>query len=119
VEQTTEPDTPLLAIFGLMTGLLQHLPSQPPVPQSILGFEFKLLAELGLRPDLAKTKLSPGARQLVQALTERDWPMIQRLKFSSQQITELSQFLHGFLIFHLGKFPAGRARALLSANLSH
>jgi DNA repair protein RecO (recombination protein O) len=112
VEQTTERDTPLSVVFGLMTDLLQHLPAQAPEPQTILGFELKLLAELGLKPNLDKTKLSPGARQLVQALTERDWAMIGRLKFSPQQITELTQFLHGFLIYHLGKMPAGRASAI-------
>lgn len=112
VEQSTERDTPLPGVFNLMTGLLEHLPAQAPEPQNVLGFELKLLTELGLQPDLGKTKLSAGARQLVQALRERDWPMIARLKFSLQQITELSQFQHGFLIYHLGKIPPGRAQAL-------
>lgn len=112
VEQSTERDTPLPAVFNLMIGLLQCLPAQSPEPQTLLGFELKLLTELGLRPNLDKTSLSPGAVQLVRALTERDWPMIARLKFSPPQITELSQFLHGFLIYHLGKIPKGRAAAL-------
>jgi hypothetical protein len=29
------------------------------------------------------------------------------------QIAEIRQFLHGFLIFHLGRLPRGRAAALL------
>jgi hypothetical protein len=34
------------------------------------------------------------------------------LKPTSGQIEELRRFLHGFLIFHLGRLPRGRAAAL-------
>jgi hypothetical protein len=34
------------------------------------------------------------------------------LKLSATQNDELRQFLHGFLIFHLGRLPRGRAAAL-------
>jgi hypothetical protein len=37
---------------------------------------------------------------------------LSRLKPSDAQSRELQQFLHGFLIFHLGKIPGGRAPAL-------
>jgi DNA repair protein RecO (recombination protein O) len=112
VEQATETETPLPAIFDLMVGLLQHLPAQPPQPQTIFAFEFKLLAELGLQPDRDKTRLNPGTKQLLKALTEMDWPILSRLKPSATQITELRQFLHGFLIYHLERIPAGRDAAL-------
>ena len=112
VEQATETETPLPAIFDLMVGLLQQLPAQPPQPQTIFAFEFKLLAELGLQPDRDKTRLNPGTKQLLKALTEMDWPILSRLKPSATQITELRQFLHGFLIYHLERIPAGRDAAL-------
>jgi hypothetical protein len=38
--------------------------------------------------------------------------MIARVRSSDAQIEELNQFLHGFLIFHLGKIPKGRGSAI-------
>jgi DNA repair protein RecO (recombination protein O) len=108
IEQTTETETPLPAIFQLMTELLNHLPKQPPQPQTIFTFELKLLNELGLEPDLAKCKLTPGAKRIVSALSATDWPGVSRLKLSEAQAAELRQFLHGFLIFQLDKIPKGR-----------
>ncbi len=115
IEQATETETPLPAIFALMAGLLQHLPAHPPQPQTIFAFEFKLLTELGLKPDQQKTNLSPGTNQLLKALTAMDWPVLSHLKLSEAQIAELRQFLHGFLIYHLGRIPKGRDTALGSA----
>ncbi|HKS38912.1 MAG TPA: DNA repair protein RecO [Verrucomicrobiae bacterium] len=108
IEQTTETGTPLPEIFKLMGGLLNHLPHQPPRPQTVFAFELKLLNELGLKPDLEKNKLTAGAKQIVNVLSTADWPAASRLKLSEAQVTELRQFLHGFLIFHLGKIPKGR-----------
>ena len=108
IEQTTETETPLPAIFKLMTDLLNHLPTRPPLPATTFTFEIKLLVELGLKPDLSKSKLTRGAKQIVSALSTNDWPAVSRLKLSEAQVTELRQFLHGFLIFHLGKIPKGR-----------
>jgi DNA repair protein RecO (recombination protein O) len=105
IEQTTETETPLPAVYELMLGLLDHLPQQPTRPQTIFAFELKLLNELGLKPDLAKSKLTAGAKQIVKALSANDWPATSRLKLSEAQATELRQFLHGFLIFHLGRIP--------------
>src|SRR6185295_6448634 len=69
VEQTTETETPLPAVYELLRGLLGHLPKQSPQSQTLLAFELKLLSELGLKPDLAKSKLTPGAKQIVIALS--------------------------------------------------
>jgi len=112
VERATEPETPLPEVFDLMIGLLRHILASPPQPQTVFAFELKLLAELGLEPDLAASQLNPGTRQLVKALTENDWPVMACLKLSSDQIIELRQFLHGFLQFHLGSVLKGRASAL-------
>jgi len=112
VEQATEKEAPLPAIFEFMLGLLNYLPNQVAQAQTVFSFELKLLDELGLAPDLAKSKLTEGARQLVKAFAREDWAMLSRFKASEAQLTELSQFLHGFLIFHLGKIPKGRSHAV-------
>ena len=78
----------------------------------IFAFELKLLTELGLKPDLDKSKLNPGTKQLVKALTESDWPVVARLRPTAAQAAELGHFLHGFLIYHLGRIPKGRDAAL-------
>jgi len=108
IEQTTETETPLGNIFQLMSDFLAHLSSHPPQPLTIFAFEIKLLNELGLKPDLAEAKLSAGSKQILQKLAELDWKNLSRLKLSEAQIAEIRQFLHGFLIFHLGKIPKGR-----------
>jgi DNA repair protein RecO len=112
VEQATETETPLPAVFQLMREFLVCLCGQKSAPQIVLAFELKLLYELGLKPDLRETKLTPGAKQIVRALTRADWPAGSRLKPTPAQADELRQFLHGFLIFHLGRLPKGRAAAL-------
>lgn len=109
IEQTTETETPLGNIFQLMADFLVNLPLRPPQPLTIVAFEMKLLNELGLKPDLAEAKLSAGSKQILLKLVELDWRNLSRLKLSEAQVTEIRQFLHGFLIFHLGKIPKGRA----------
>ena len=112
IEQVTERETPLPAIYELMRGLLAALPQQPPRPQTIFAFELKLLDELGLKPDLAETKLTSGAKLIAEKLAALDWPASARLKLSDAQNRELSQFLHGFLFYHLEKIPGNRSAAL-------
>jgi len=108
IQQATETETPLPAAYELLRGLLAHLPEQSVQPQTIFAFELKLLNEFGLKPDLAKSRLAPGAKQIVSALSANAWPAVARLKLREAQVTELRQFLHGFLIFHLGRIPKGR-----------
>jgi DNA repair protein RecO (recombination protein O) len=112
VEQTTETETPMPRIFNLVSGLLEHLAAVGSQPQNVFAFELKLLQELGLQPELEKTRLNPGTKLWANSLTVNDWPMITRLRPSEAQNKELSQFLHGFLIFHLGKIPKGRTAAV-------
>jgi len=93
IERTTETETPLPGPFHLMLDLLHHLSSQPAQPHTVLAFELKLLLELGLRPDLAGSQLSPGACQLVNTLTREGWTVIARLRPDEAQLKELEQFL--------------------------
>ena len=111
VEQTTEKETPLPVIFELMSGLLRHLSNQPPRPRTVFAFELKLLRELGLEPDWADSRLSAPTRNLARTLLASDWAGLGALEATAAQAKELRQFLHGFLIYHLGKIPTGRAGA--------
>jgi DNA repair protein RecO (recombination protein O) len=112
IEQTTEMESPLPEIFELTRDFLKWLCSREPKTQNVFALELKLLRELGLMPELAETKLTPGAKKIAQTLLEGDWADSARLKPSPAQIHELQQWLHGFLIFHLGRLPRGRAAAL-------
>jgi DNA repair protein RecO (recombination protein O) len=108
LERATERDTPLPAVYHLLRGVLDHLPRQAPLPQTLFAFELKLLHELGLAPDLDGSKLTPGARRIADVMIAGDWPGIARLKLSDAQTAEIHHFLHGFLVFHLGRLPKGR-----------
>jgi len=112
IEQITETETPLPAIFGLMRGFLEAVPLTAPQPQAVFAWELKLLNELGLKPDLRRSPLTPGTRQIAAALTSNEWTMVGRLKLSEAQATELRQFLQGFMAFHLGRIPKGRSAVL-------
>jgi len=116
IEQATETETPLPEIFELTRDFLKHLCIQKPRPQNIFALELKLLRELGLEPDAKETRLTPGSMKVVQTLTESDWTKNSQLKLSEAQTGELRQFLHGFLIFHLGKLPRGRSAALAESE---
>ena len=112
IEQTTERETPLSEVHGLLASLLAHLADRPPNPRTLFAFELKMLELLGQQPDLTKSHLAPGTREIARALSLADWETIGRLKLSEDQATQLGTFLHGFLIYHLGKLPRGRAAAL-------
>lgn len=112
IEQATEPETPLPAMFELLRGFLDCLCRRPRARQLVFAFELKLLRELGLDPDLRKTDLTAGAKQIIRVLSRDGWPAGLRLRLAASQSEELRRFLHGFLIFHLGRLPQGRAAAL-------
>ncbi|HXS67750.1 MAG TPA: DNA repair protein RecO [Candidatus Polarisedimenticolia bacterium] len=111
IEQTTETQTPIPEIYELFFNFLRALPKQPPRPRTVFAFELKLLGALGLSPDLSESKLPPETRALVNALSETDWEKLPELRATGTQAQAIRQFLHGFLIFHLGKIPKGRAHA--------
>jgi DNA repair protein RecO (recombination protein O) len=112
IELATETETPLPEIFGLVRSFLGHLCVVRPEPHDVFVLELKLLRELGLEPDLAETRLTPGARKIVALLRDGDWQDTSRLKLASPQTAEIRQFLQGFLLFHLGRLPRGRTAAV-------
>jgi DNA repair protein RecO (recombination protein O) len=111
IEQTTETQTPLPEIYELFRGFVHALPKQTPKPRMVFAFELKMLGILGLAPDIAESKLSPEARTLVNVLTATDWEGLTALRATAAQANAIKQFLHGFLIYHLGRIPKGREGA--------
>lgn len=111
IEQATETETPLPAIFNLLHDFLKAA-GEKSTTQIVFAFELKLLSELGLAPDVAETHLTAGTKKIAVMLSRKDFKVLENLKLTKPQAEELRQFLHGFLIFHLGKLPKGRAHAL-------
>jgi DNA repair protein RecO (recombination protein O) len=116
IEQTTETETPLAETYHLLSNFLKCLCSVPPQLKNVLMLELKLLRLLGMEPDLHEAKLTPGARKLAAALLETDWAESTRLILSQAQSDELRHWLHGFLVFHLGRLPRGRSSAVAVEN---
>jgi DNA repair protein RecO (recombination protein O) len=112
IEQATETETPLPAIYELLLKFLDFLCKEKTTPQLLFAFELKLLHELGMEPNLAETNLAAGTKKIAEILAQKNWSAGLRLKLTAAQVVELRQFLHGFLIFHLGRLPKGRAIAL-------
>jgi len=112
IEQATETETPLPKIFELFQKFLKQLCEQKSSEQIIFSLELKLLRELGLEPDWTRTNLAAGTKKIAAILSQKDFSAGANLKLTKAQTVELRQFLHGFLIFHLGKLPRGRAAAL-------
>ena len=116
IEQATETETPLPDIFKLMASWCQQLCRQPLPTHGVFALELKLLDELGLFPNLETARLTPGAKKISQLLAAADWPQIRQIKPTAAQTAELHQWLHGFLIVHLGKPPRGRTTATAESN---
>ena len=112
IERTSETETPTPELFALLKELLEYLPTAAVAPRTVFAFELKLMVQMGLDASQEGKGLSTPVREVVRALEHCPWKEIGRLKLERSQATELRQFLHGFLIYHLGKLPATRAAAL-------
>jgi DNA repair protein RecO (recombination protein O) len=116
IVQATETETPLPGMHELFEEFVESLCGREATPQLIFAFELKMLEELGLAPDWSEKKLGAGTQKIASALTQRSFDSGFGLKLADSQISELRQFLHGFIIYHLGKVPPGRAQALANEN---
>ena len=112
IEQTTEVETPLPEVYELFKSVIEHLAQSMAPAHTVFAFELKMLAVLGLKPDFSDAHLQSGTREIARTLADSNWAMIARLKLSEPQAQQLRRFLHGFLIYHLGKLPRGRAGAI-------
>jgi len=116
IEQATETETPLPAVYQLLREFLDCLCRHKTAPQLLFAYELKMLHELGLAPDLTETRLAAGTKKIAEILTQHDWAAGVRLKLTDPQVIELGQFLQGFLMRHLGRLPKGRGAALAGEN---
>lgn len=114
IEQTCEAETPIPEIFDLARAFIGTLQPASPSPLTIFALEIKMLSALGLMPDLNATHLSDPAKQLFSQTNTSSWELLHKIPFPLNLQKELRQFLHGFLIFHLGKIPPGRTEAWLA-----
>lgn len=115
VEQMTEEDTPLPGPWTLLEAWLSLLTGRTAQPVEVFAFELQLLADAGLQPDTREARLTEGARKVIEVLQRLDFRAgPPPLRLSDAQVAEIRQYLHGFLVFHLGRLPKGRAAALLA-----
>ena len=108
IEQTTEPENPLMGIHVIFTSLLEHLDHANYRPALVYALEMKLLSELGLSPALNESRLDDHTVELLEQLAVRNWGDISNLEPQKTQVLALKEYLHGFLIYHLGKCPKWR-----------
>lgn len=113
VETATETDTPLPGVHALVLAALRQIAGHGSRPETVLAFELRLLAELGLAPSLDRDSLPrPGARELAERLASAPWDAVAGLAPDSSAKEAVARFLHGFVIHHLERLPAGRGDAL-------
>lgn len=108
IEQTTEPENSLMGIHVIFTSLLDHLSNANCRPALVYALEMKLLSELGLTPALNESRLDDHTVILLEQLAVRNWAEISNLKPQKTQVMAMKEYLHGFLIYNLGKLPEGR-----------
>lgn len=111
IEQTTETETPLPAFYELFVDALSSLPRQPPQALAVYAFEIKLLHELGLTPDLAKSPLSPGAKAALSRIADADWAKLSDFTLPQDEDAAINRFLRGCITFHFGKISSERPDA--------
>jgi DNA repair protein RecO (recombination protein O) len=118
IEQVTESETPLETVFNLADEFFATTVNEKVHPHLTLAFELKLLDQLGLAPDLGEARLSAGAKEIARRFLSNDLGFSSRIHLNHAQSKELNQFLHGFLIFHLGKIPRSRSGAVQPLGVS-
>jgi len=112
LESVTETETPIPELHQIFSDCLTEIERRPDSPEVVLAYELKMLAELGLAPDLAAASLSEGSRRIAAHLAASPWSGLVSLKLSPAQAAEVRQFLHGFLTHHLDRIPRGRGPAV-------
>jgi recombinational DNA repair protein (RecF pathway) len=95
-----------------MTTLLDHLACAATRPALVYALEMKLLNELGIAPALSESRLDNSTIELLEQLAVRNWKGITQLKPENSQVKAMKEFLHGFLVYNLGRLPKGRDAVL-------
>ncbi len=114
VEQVTEVETPLPGPCQLMEELLAALCSMPARAVTVLAFESRLMAELGVGPDLSDLPLSPGAGNLLRYCGSSSFSALSSLAPTPAQVAEMAFFLNRCLVESFQRVPRGRSHAIES-----
>lgn len=112
IELATEAETPVPGVHALFEAFLHRLQTAPPSPVPVLAFELGILADLGLQPDPADTRLSPKAKSIVEKLQAIDWQGPGGRGLTADEFNEVSGFIKHFIANHLERIPKGRDEAL-------
>lgn len=112
IEQTTETDTPLPAIYRLFGDFVSAIHRRKPRVLEMIALEIKMLDQLGLNPVGEAASVSPGSLEIMRRLSDLSFDKMTTLHASEKQSRELRDYLHRFLEFHLGKLARGRNKAL-------
>jgi DNA repair protein RecO (recombination protein O) len=108
IEQSTETESPIPEIYSLYESFLSHLCSHVPVPRDMFAFEVKLLTELGYQPNPVAGEARADIGEILRVLMVGDWASTSRLKLSEVQSKSISDYLKGFIHYHLGRVPNSR-----------
>lgn len=112
IELTTETETPISGHYTLLRDFVKCLSGHTPRPEAVLAFEFRLLEEAGQSPEIETLPLNAETREMASKLAYGSWPEIFEMKVAPAQRQDIIRYLHGFMIYHLGKIPSGRHAAL-------
>lgn len=113
LELATESDTPVPELWPVFMGFLALVNHAEPRIETVLALELKVLGVLGQFPDLERESLPPAARERAEWLLSAGWTEVAAETGGEPAVrAAITRFLHGFLIFHLGRLPKGRGEAL-------
>lgn len=112
IEQTTETDTPLPALYQLFLDFIGAIQRRKPRVLEVFALEIKLLDQMGLNPVGQAASISAGSLEIMRRLGDLSFEKLSTLHASEKQAYELGNYLHWFLDFHMGKLARGRNKAL-------
>ena len=93
IEQVTERETPVPAVFELLLGLVRHLDGYPARNRLLLAFELRLLALLGWDPVRPARALSEPAREVFEVLRGADWGRLETLDPPGAVVREVTRLV--------------------------
>jgi len=93
LEQATETETPIPALFDLLLELVRHLDQHPARRRVGLAYEVRLLQLLGWEPAARAAPLSQEARALLQELATREWAALDALAPGAEAVREVEAWL--------------------------
>jgi len=114
IQTATETETPLPDHYALLCEFTHEITERSPRPLTLFAFEIKVLEIGGMTPDLDRSGLNPGARQILEKCRQADWAALARLVASPGQERDIARFLGHFIEFNLDRLPRGREACLSS-----